>query len=554
MTTAPARVRRSRWRAGARPVWTAVVVATAALAVIPVAEVVAGVLSPTPQLWARLWSTVLPGMIGTTLVLMLAVIAGTLLLGAGLAWLVTAYRFPGSGVFGWLLVLPLAMPTYVLGFLFLSLLDVPGPVQSGLRALFGPEVWFPEIRSVGGVAIVFSLALYPYVYLLARAALREQAPAAFEAARTLGAGRSRAALRVVLPMARPSLAAGVALALMETLTDFGTVSYFNVHTVSVGVLQVWKGQFDRAAATELAGVVLVFALLVIAGERLLRGRARYHQRAAAGSGWRPARLTGAKAWAATATCGAVLIAAFGLPVARLLWWAIPDLLFDVGALDLRYAGYFGNSLVVATVAAASCAALGFAVANGIRLSGGRLTRTAAQLTTVGYAIPGIVVAIGVLIAFAHLDAGLEALGVPGGTGLLVTGSVAGVLYAYVVRFLALGFHSVDASFSKVNPTMTAAALSLGAAPAAVTGRVHLPLVRAGIVTAMVLVAIDAIKELPIVLLLRPFGFDTLSVWTYQLASESRWQSAALPALTIVAAALIPVLVLLGRERGAEAMR
>jgi iron(III) transport system permease protein len=536
-----------RVRVRTRPVWVALVVAAAVLAVVPVVAVAAGGLTPTPSAWAQLWSTVLPEMLVTTLALMLAVAAGTVLLGAGLAWLVTAYRFPGSTVFGWLLVLPLAMPAYVLGFVFLSLLDYPGPVQTGLRAAFGPDVWFPEVRSIPAAAVVLSLTLYPYVYLLARSSLLEQAPATFEAARTLGAGRSRAAWRVVLPLARPSLAAGLALVMMETLTDFATVQYFNVQTVSVAVYQVWKGQFDREAATELASLVLVFALLVIAAERVLRGRARYHQRGGAGRGLPAARLPGARGWAATATCAAVLAFAFVVPVAQLLWWSGADTVRGAaGLLDPRYGGYLLNSLVVGAIAAVSCVTIALVVSHGARMTGGRATAVAAQLTTVGYAVPGVVVAIGVLITFAGLDDGLEALGVPGGTGLLVTGSLAGIVYAYIVRFLALGYHSVDASFQKVSPSMTASALSLGASPGRVLRRVHLPMVRTGVGVALVLVLIDSLKELPIVLLLRPFGFNTLSVWVWQLASEARWESAGLPALTIVAAALIPVLLLVRR--------
>jgi iron(III) transport system permease protein len=527
--------------------WTAIVIAVAGLAVVPVVAVVVASLPPTGSVWTQLWSTVLPDMLASTLALMLGVAAGTLLLGAGLAWLVSAYRFPGSTLFSWLLVLPLAMPGYILGFVFLAILDYPGPVQSGLRAAFGRDAWFPEVRSIPGAVVVLSLTLFPYVYLLARAALREQAPATYDAARTLGAGHARAAARVVLPLARPSLAAGLALVMMETLTDFATVSYFGVQTVSVGVYQVWKGQFDRESATELASLVLLFALLVIAGERVLRGRARYHQSGATGRGLPQVRLTGFRAWAATGACAAVLAAAFGAPVAQLLWWTATSRLADI-SLDARYAGYLSNSLTVGLTAALACTAAGFLVAHGVRMAGSRFTATAAQLTSVGYAIPGVVIAIGVLIAFAWLDDALEALGVPGGTGLLATGSVLGIVCAYFVRFLALGHQSVDASFSKVSPVMTDSARSLGASPARVMGRVHLPLVRAGIGTALVLVTIDALKELPIVLLLRPFGFDTLSVWTYQLASESRWESAALPALTIVAVAAVPVLALVGRGR------
>lgn len=533
--------------------WTATVVAVAGLAVIPVVAVVVESLPPTAAVWRQLWSTVLPDMLVSTLALLLAVAAGTLLLGAGLAWLVSAYRFPGSTVFGALLVLPLAMPGYVLGFVFLAILDYPGPVQSGLRSAFGDGVWFPEVRSIPGAALVLSLTLFPYVYLLARAALREQSPAAYEAARTLGAGHARAAARVLLPMARPSLAAGLALVMMETLTDFATVSYFGVQTVSVGVYQVWKGQFDRESATELSGLLLLIALLVIAAERMLRGRARYHQSGGAGRGLPRVRLTGWRGWAATGACAAVLAAGFGAPVAQLLWWTATSRLRDL-SLDARYAGYLSNSLTVGLTAAVACAAAGFLVAHGVRMAGGRLTGTAAQLTSVGYAIPGVVVAIGVLIVFVWLDDALEALGVPGGTGLLVTGSVLGIVCAYFVRFLALGYQSVDASFTKVSPAMTDSALSLGASPSRILVRVHLPLVRAGLGTALVLVTIDALKELPIVLLLRPFGFDTLSVWTYQLASESRWESAALPALTIVAVATIPMLALAGRQRPASRRR
>ncbi|MGH4017293.1 MAG: ABC transporter permease, partial [Pseudonocardiaceae bacterium] len=261
------------------------------------------------------------------------------------------------------------------------------------------------------------------------------------------------------------------------------------------------------------------------------------------------RLAGARAAAATAACAAVLAAAFVIPVAQLLWWSGADTIRGAaGVLDPRYGSYLVNSLAVGAIAAVACVAIALVVTHGARMAGGRATGAAAQLTTVGYAVPGVVVAIGVLIAFAELDEGLEALGVPGGTGLLVTGSVVGIVYAYIVRFLALSYHSVDASFTKVSPAMTASALSLGASPARVLRRVHLPLVRTGVGAALVLVLIDSLKELPIVLLLRPFGFTTLSVWVWQLASESRWSAAGLPALTIVAAALIPVLLLVRRGR------
>jgi iron(III) transport system permease protein len=488
-------------------------------------------------------------MVLTTLGLMLGVGVGTLVVGGGLAWLVTAYRFPLRNVLVWLLVLPLAMPAYILGFVFLSTFDVAGPVQSGLRSLFGAGVWTPEVRSLPGAVIVMTLTLYPYVYLLARNALIEQAPATYDAARTLGAGRAKALRRVLLPLARPSLAAGLALVMMETLTDFATVQYFNVKTVSVGVYLVWKGTYNFPAATQLAGLVLLFAVAVLAGERALRGRARFHQKGGRGQGLEAVPLTGWKAWGATFLGVGVLAAGFVVPVLRLLWWAVGDLLTDPARLwDTRLVDYLVNSSVVAAIVALACLVLALVIGHATRLGGGPVVRAAGQLTTFGYAVPGAVVGIGVLIAFAFLDDLLEGLGVPGGTGLQVTGSVLGILFAYVVRFLAPAYQAVDASYAKISPNMTLSAMSLGAKPWRILTRVHLPMVRSGAAVALVLVLIDAIKELPIVLMLRPFGFTTVSVWVYELARENFWEKAALPALVIVAVAVVPVFILFHQVR------
>jgi iron(III) transport system permease protein len=543
--------RTPRWRprrrtAGGRPAWSFTVLVIAALVATPVLAVVADGVAGLGdiRLPRGLWSMVL-----TTLGLMLGVGVGTLVVGGGLAWLVTAYRFPFRDVLVWLLVLPLAMPAYILGFVFLSTFDVSGPVQSGLRALFGPGVWLPEVRSLTGAIIVMSLTLYPYVYLLARNALVEQAPGTYDAARSLGAGRGRVLRKVLVPLARPSLAAGLSLVMMETLTDFATVQYFNVQTVSVGVYLVWKGSFDFHSATQLSMLVLLFAVAVLAGERLMRGRARFHQRGGRGQGLPGEPLTGWKGWGATLLAVAALSAGFVIPVFRLLWWAVGDVLADASVLgDTRFVDYLGNSLVVAAVTAAACVLLAVVIGHGLRLGGGPVVRGAAQMTTFGYAVPGAVVGIGVLIAFALLDRFLEGIGVPGGTGLLVTGSVLGILYAYVVRFLAPAYQAVDASFAKISPNMTLSALSLGAGPRRILTRVHMPLVRPGIAVALMLVAIDAVKELPIVLLLRPFGFTTVSVWVYELARENFWEKAALPALVIVAVAVVPVFFLFRQVR------
>ncbi|GAA3604237.1 iron ABC transporter permease [Marihabitans asiaticum] len=534
--------RRGRARTEARRRWQAVVLLVAAACVLPIALVVLSLLNPSREVWAFLLETGLGSMALTTVALGVVVVLGATVLGAGLAWLVGRYTFPGQRLFSWLLVLPLAVPAYVSGFVYIGLLDHPGPVQSGLRALFGPDVWFPQVRSFWLCALVLVMAYYPYTYILARAALREQSETTYQAARSLGAGPLSAARRVVLPLARPALAAGGMVVAMETLTDFATVQYFGVRTVSVGVHQVWVGMYDRVAASELAGVVMLFALAVIAAERVARGGARFHQH----GGGRPlgqVRLTGGRAVAATGTCLAVLAITVGVPLVQLLAWSRPSET-DVG-LDSRFLGYVGSSALVAVVVSLICAAIGLLLAGAVRLGGGRATPWLARAATIGYAVPGPVVAIGVLIILSALDGLLDVLHISLGTSL-VTGTLAGLIYAYVVRFLALAWSSVDAGMEQVSPSITDAALALGERPGGVLRRVHLPLLRPGLGVALVLVAVDALKELPIMLLLRPFGFETLAVWVNQLATESRWHSAGPPALTIVAIATVPIILVFRR--------
>lgn len=521
--------------------WAIAVGVIAVLVAAPLAFVVASLLTPSVDVWQHLWETRLPTMITSTLLLLVLVGAGTLVVGAGLAWLVTAYRFPGRRLFSWLLVLPLAMPGYVLGFVFLSIIGATGPVQGSWRDAFGRDAWFPEVRSIPGAAVVLTLVLYPYVYLLARSAFQDTASSAYDVARSLGSTPLQAFRRAVLPLARPALAAGLALVMMETLTDFATVQYFGVETVSVGIFRVWRGMYDRNAAAELAGFVLIFALGVILLERGLRGRARYAETGAHGHGIEPTRLRGGRAMAATAACAAVLIAAFAAPVTQLVMWALGGSGEASRTLE-RYLSYASNSAWLAVVTAGVCVGVGIVLANALRFSDGHLTRFLARITVVGYAVPAPVVAIGVLLMIVGLDTVFDAVGLDV-SGLLVTGSLFGVFYGYSVRFLALGFNSVESNMEKVPAEVTMSARALGAGSLRTLGRLHLPLTRSGIVTALMLVAIEALKELPIVLLLRPLGFDTLSVWVWQLASESLWESAALPALTIIAASMIPVIVL-----------
>lgn len=527
---------RRRLLAAGRPGWSAAVLVIAAVIASPVVAVALGAVL---QGGLRLPGGV-GGMVATTLALTVLVAVGTSVLGTGLAWLVSVHEFPGRRVLSWLLVLPLAVPAYILGFVFLSTFDYAGPVQTGLRSVLGDDLGALPVRSLGGATIVLVLTLYPYVYLLVRATFSDLAPTAYDAARTLGASPARAFRTVLLPLARPSLAAGLALVTMEVLTDFATVQYFNVRTVSVGVYLVWKGSFDVASAVSLASLVLLFAVAVLAAERALRGDARYHQRGGRGRGLERRRLTGRHAVAATGACATVAALAFGLPVLRLVTWAGAAIADENPFTDTRFADHLTSSVLVAAIAATTCVVVSVVLAHALRLGGGPWVRAAAQATTFGYAVPGAVVGIGVLALFSAADRLLQQLGREDGTGILVTGSVLGILVAYVVRFTAPAYQAVDASFARIPPTVSASALTLGAGPTRLLGRVHLPLARSGVAVALTLVIVDAVKELPLVLLLRPFGFTTLSVWVYELASENFWERAALPALLIVLVAVVPV--------------
>jgi iron(III) transport system permease protein len=514
--------------------WSALVLGVAALVVLPVAMVAAEAFSPTPSVWRHLWETRLPNMLTSTIALLMLVGVGTLALGVSLAWLVSAYRFPGRSAFRFALVLPLAMPGYVLGYVFLTTFSFAGPVQSTLRDWFGRGVWFPNVRTVPGAAAVLVLTLYPYVYVLAMTALREQGLRTWQVARTLGQGRLRAARRAVLPAARPTLAAALALVMMEVLTDFATVQYFNVTTVSAGIYNL-KVSGDRAQATQLAVLVLVFALAVIALERGFRGRARFHQ-AGAKEFLEPLALRGWRRWAATGACLAVLAAAFLLPVVRLATWT------QVGGnvTAASYLKHLGRSAQLAGMAALACLVVAALVTSGARLSGGRATRWAARSILVGYTLPGTVVAIGVLVAFNAT-----------GHVVLVTTSLLGVLYAYTIRFVPLSAATLDASLEKVTPSVVMAARTLGARPGRILARIHAPLLRSGMTAALLLVFVHTLQEISIVLLLRPFGFDTLSVWVWDLTANSAWEQTGLPALTIVAVALVPVILTMRASAGSD---
>lgn len=483
-------------------------------------------------MWARQWETRLPGMIVDTTVLLVTVLAGTLLLGTGLAWLVSAYAFPGRRIVGWLLVTPLAVPGYVAGFVWLDTLSGP----------FGAR----GVRSIWLGAATFVLILYPYVYLFAKAAFSAQGADTRDAARTLGIGPLGTFWRVAVPQARPAIAAGGALVMMEVLTDIGTVRLFNIGTLADGVLRIWFGTGDRSAAAELATLLVATAVIIITIERVLRRGARYSHR----PGDRPAALiplgrTGRAL--ALVSCLGVLTLAVGIPVVRLVLWSIEARRAGTTSTVAGGLGHhLASTLLVAGAAASTCIVIGTVLAVMVRRRG-PVGHALGRIATLGYAVPGPVVAVGAVIVLAAVDrTGL----VPG--GLILVGSLVGMVFALAVRYLAVGFHGVEAGLDRVSAATVASARTLGAGPARVAWRVEIPGARVAILAAGALLSIDLMKELPITLLLRPFGFDTLSVWVWQATSESLWAQAALPSLAMVVVGMIAVGVLLiALERGAE---
>jgi iron(III) transport system permease protein len=532
-------------RPAAPSFWTWLAVSIAAVLAVPIAAVVSSLAAPAGDVWLHLWRTQLLELVGQTLLLLAGVGAGTLVVGGGLAWLVVHHRFPGRGALEWALILPLAVPAYVIGFAFIGLFEYAGPLQVEMRRWLGSGARLPEIRSYAGVVIMMTLVFYPYVYLLARVAFREQGAASVETARMLGRSRAGAFLHVTVPLARPALAAGVALAMMEALADFGTVASFGYRTLTEAIYRVWYGMFDRVAATQLASVLLLFAAGLLLLERRSRGRARFTQGDRRRPVVEPVRLAGWRAGAATGACVGVLGLAFLLPVGQLAWWA-------VGAIRARqvapdFAALLWSTCLLAGVTAAVASVLAVLLAYAGRLHGTATVRVAAQLVSMGYALPGAVIAVGVLLPLAWADHALlplleRVLGRP--FGLLLTGSAAGLVLAYVVRFLAVGLQTVDASLGKIPPSLDDAARMLGARAGSALRRVHLPLMRGGLLTAVVLVFVETMKEMPATLLLRPFGLNTLAVEIWERTSESMWQEAAVPALTLVAVGLLPVVLLI----------
>ena len=532
-------------RGGLRPdIWSIGAVLIAGVVLAPMLAVVWIAFHPTENIWPHLLSTVLPRYFGTTLYLMAGVGLLTALMGTGAAWLVAMYRFPGSRWLDYALLFPLAIPAYVGAYALVDFLQYSGPVQGGLRAMMGWEsardYWFPEVRSREMAVLVLSTALYPYVYLLARAAFRETSGCAYEVARALGVGPWGLFLRVGLPLARPAIATGVALALMETVADYGTVAHFGVQTLTTGVFSTWLSGNNAGGAAQIAGVILMLILLLVALERIGRRNARFHQMGRSGRPVTRERLSGAKGWVATGLCLVPFGMGFVLPVAVMLDHSLanPEVWVAPGLLAA-----LANTLVVGGVAAAVTVGAALFLVYAVRMAGGSFARVVLPLTTLGYAAPGAVLALGLLIPLAALDNRVAdaVLAVTGhDPGLIMTGTSAAIILAYVVRFFGIAQGAADAALGRVSPNLPMAARSLGRTAGGTLGAVYLPMMRGSVATALLVVFVDCVKELPATLLLRPFNFNTLSTRVYELASLERLGEAAPAALVVMAVGLLAV--------------
>jgi iron(III) transport system permease protein len=515
-------------------------IAIAVLLALPVVSVVMSLFSGASDAWTHLVATALPRYVANTALLLALVTCGVVSIGVVSAWLVTAYRFPGRDLLEWALLLPLAMPAYVMAYAYTDWLQFTGAVQTALRGWTGwqaREYWFPDVRSLPGAAVILSFALYPYVYLVARTAFLDLSRSAIEAGRLSGYGALGAFLHVAVPLARPAIAAGTALALMETLADFGTVSYFGIEVFTTGIFKAWLSMGDSVAAAQLSACLLAFVVLLLALEQVNRGRAAYHGPAPRRA--RPHRLQGGRAILALLACAAPAVFGFALPallLGRLAW----EETISAGRLGMLMANSFSIAALTAIIAVSAALVLAYAA----RLTHSPLVAVANRFAGLGYAVPGAVIAVGVLVPLGRLDNALagwleQSFGMK--PGLLLTGTIAALVYAYLVRLLAVSLQTTDAGLAKITPNMEAAARSLGATPAAALARVHVPLLAPSLATAALLVFVDVLKELPATFALRPFNFDTLAVEAYNLAKDERLAEAAAPSLAIVAAGLLPVI-------------
>lgn len=520
--------------------YTTVIAIIAAIAAAPIVIAVTSVFTDTGDIWGHLATYVLPEALMNTmwLVVGVAAVAGTI--GVALAWVVAVYDFPGRSFFNWALLLPMAMPGYVLAFAFAALFEYTGPLQTLWRDGLGNPFGFPDIGARSASILTLSLVLYPYVFLIVREAFSTQGIRSLEVAQSCGLRPLQGFLKVSLPMARPFIVAGISLATMECLADFGTVKIYNYTTFTTAIYQSWFGLFSLESALQLSLVLIVLVFIALGVERRLRGRASY---ATAGTAARVRRkrLTGRRAAAATLLCTVVFVIAFAIPASLIAKWSIGSF---AGEFDSRYWQFAANTLMLSVIAAGLITAVAVVLAHSVRRQPGGINPLLARIATLGYAIPGTVLAIGFFVCVAALSKLANYLFSPAGSApIALQGGLMVVLLAYLSRYLAVAYSPVDSALSRIRPSIEDASRGMGVAGLAMLRKVHMPILRPAIFTAALLVFVDVMKELPITLMTRPFGWDTLAVRVFQLTTEGEWERAALPALAIVLAGVLPVILL-----------
>lgn len=526
--------------------WGFSIVVIALLMALPVLVIASFIFQDTNDNWQHLVDTLLSEYIINSILLMLGVSVGVLSMGVITAWLTSMCDFPGRRFFSWALLLPLAIPAYIIAYTYTGLFDFSGPIQGQLREWFGwkyGDYWFPEIRSMGGAISMLSLVLYPYVYMMARASFLEQSICVLEVSRTLGNTVFDSFFRVALPLARPAIVTGLSLALMETLADFGTVQYFGVDTFTSGIFRTWFGMGDSATAAKLSAVLLSFVFALIMLERWSRSRARFHHTSNKYSTIKRFRLNGFKRLLAFMACLLPVFFGFILPALQLLVWTFTTAEENI---DLSFFILVGNSLFLATIAALVAVAIALLLSYGKRLLKSPVIDSSVRVASMGYAVPGTVIAVGVLLPFAWIDNSLdswmrEQFNIS--TGLLLSGTLVALIFAYTVRFLSVSIQAIDAGLGKIKYSMDDAGRSLGLSPLKVLREIHFPLMKGTVLTALLLVFVDVLKELPATLIMRPFNFNTLAVRAYEMAADERLADAGAPALMIVLTGLLPIILL-----------
>ncbi len=522
--------------------WRLVPFFVAALVLIPVGVVSSSFFAPADDIWKHLVETTLPMLLLNTLWLALGVVAGTTLLGVSLAWFTAVYKFPGCNFFSWALLLPLAIPAYVTAFVALGLFDFTGPIQTTLRAWFGTDLfWFPDVRGRLGVIIVMTLAFYPYVYLLARNAFLTQGKRSLEAAQSLGLNRRQGFYKVALPMARPWIAGGVMLVLMETLADFGTVAVFNYDTFTTAIYKAWFSMFSVSAASQLASLLIIVVFILVFWEQQFRSRMRFAETKKSQRADR-IQLIGWHNYLVTGYISTILFLAFLLPVLQLSIWAVQSFAQNFGP---RYLEFLWHSLSLSALAALITCFVALLMVYAARRYPGSAMRLAVRTATIGYALPGAVLAIGVFVPISWLDSQLSEILLhlfQIETGLLIQGTLITMLIAYMTRFLAVSHYPIDGAMQRITHSIDEAAIGLGLHGWSMIRKIHLPILKSGIFTAATLVFIDVMKEMPITLMTRPLGWDTLAVRIFEMTSEGEWEQAALPSVTLVLAGLIPIIL------------